>query len=382
VVLLLTESVRADVALLRRSKRRAHAPRRTPPSRPLPLSSCAPTRRRPRSSSPCCGPGSAGRSTREALHSAPLLFDYAHAAGMDTAYWTSHHMMFANSRLWVQDLPTSLPVRRDRPRPHADIDLGGDDALPDRAREGRDRRAAREPFFAVVHSATRTSPTWSTRPTRRSSPPSDTRTEDNEAYRNYYKNAVHLQDKAIGEMLRHLKSAPFADRTVIVHLRPRRGLPRARPARPHGARPRRGDPRPRLGGRAAGGPVRQRERSPGEEQGPAALFHTDFTPDDARSDGPLGRPSISSNIAKRWSVTASMRPFGEERKTMTLGLTNCSGVWGCAYKNWGVMRGSLKVDGREWYAGWRCFDVRRPEGAERSRARGLRGSREDRRART
>ena len=42
---------------------------------------------------------------------------------------------------------------------------------------------------------------------------------------------------------------------------------------------------------------------------------------------------------------------------MTLGLTNCSGIWGCAYKNWGVMRGSLKVEGREWYAGWRCFDV-------------------------
>ena len=35
---------------------------------------------------------------REALHAAPVLFDFAHAAGLGTAYWTSHHMMFANSR--------------------------------------------------------------------------------------------------------------------------------------------------------------------------------------------------------------------------------------------------------------------------------------------
>ena len=45
--------------------------------------------------------------TRELLHSVPLLWDYAHAAGYDTAYWTSQNLMFGNARLYVQDIPVS-----------------------------------------------------------------------------------------------------------------------------------------------------------------------------------------------------------------------------------------------------------------------------------
>ena len=40
-----------------------------------------------------------------------------------------------------------------------------------------------------------------------------------------------------------------------------------------------------------------------------------------------------------------------------LALTNCTGIWGCAFRNWGMMRGSLKLEGREWDSTWRCYDV-------------------------
>jgi hypothetical protein len=43
----------------------------------------------------------------ERLHSTPLVWEYARAAGHDTAYWTSQNLQFGNSRLYVQDLPLS-----------------------------------------------------------------------------------------------------------------------------------------------------------------------------------------------------------------------------------------------------------------------------------
>ena len=38
-------------------------------------------------------------------------------------------------------------------------------------------------------------------------------------------------------------------------------------------------------------------------------------------------------------------------------LTNCSELWGCAFRNWGLMRGSLKLEAREWDFDWHCWDV-------------------------
>ncbi|MEO7328521.1 MAG: hypothetical protein ABI193_08085, partial [Minicystis sp.] len=37
------------------------------------------------------------------IHQAPLLWEYARAAGYDTAYWTSQALMFGNARLYLQD---------------------------------------------------------------------------------------------------------------------------------------------------------------------------------------------------------------------------------------------------------------------------------------
>jgi hypothetical protein len=39
-------------------------------------------------------------------------------------------------------------------------------------------------------------------------------------------------------------------------------------------------------------------------------------------------------------------------------LTNCTGVWGCAFENWGLMRGWRKVLAREWDRSWLCYDLR------------------------
>jgi hypothetical protein len=40
-------------------------------------------------------------------------------------------------------------------------------------------------------------------------------------------------------------------------------------------------------------------------------------------------------------------------------MTNCAGVWSCAFENWGVMRQNLKLESRAWDLGWKCHDVAR-----------------------
>ena len=88
--------------------------------------------------------------TRDAIHTSPLLFDYAHAAGFDTAYWTSQHLMFAHSDEFVRDLPVSRRCGATDLDPEADIDMGANDELLT-ARVERELPLLREPWFAIVH---------------------------------------------------------------------------------------------------------------------------------------------------------------------------------------------------------------------------------------
>jgi arylsulfatase A-like enzyme len=38
-------------------------------------------------------------------------------------------------------------------------------------------------------------------------------------------------------------------------------------------------------------------------------------------------------------------------------LTNCSGIFACAFKNWGAMQGTRKLVATQNDSDWRCFDV-------------------------
>lgn len=140
------------------------------------------------------------------LHTAPLLFDYAHAAGFDTAYLTSQHMLFGNSRLYVQGLPTSHQTGATDLDPLADLDTGArDDLLTARAKH--DLAEMKEPFFAVVHYGNTHLP-YRVDPNESPFQPSiESKAEaDHVAYKNYYLNAVHLQDATMGDLIRDRKS--------------------------------------------------------------------------------------------------------------------------------------------------------------------------------
>jgi arylsulfatase A-like enzyme len=287
------------------------------------------------------------------MHTVPLLFDYAKAAGIDNAYWTSHHMMFANSRLYVQDLPTSHQCGATDLDPLADIDLGARDELVT-ARAEHDLPEMKEPFFAVAHFGNthvpyRVDPSASPfQPSIESKAPSD-----NEGYKNYYRNAVFLQDRTIGELIGWVRAQPFGARTVIVFT-----SDHGEAFREHG----------QLGHTgsvldeeihvpfwidAPPGTLTDAEAKAVDADKDRIAFHTDVTPTMLDLLGLHDAPELAS-FTRGMIGQSLLRPPGPET---TLALTNCSGIWGCIFRNWGVMRGKMKLEGREWDDHWRCYDV-------------------------
>jgi arylsulfatase A-like enzyme len=293
-------------------------------------------------------------ASREALHAAPLLYDYAHAAGIDDAYWTSHHMMFANSRLFVQDLPTSHQCGATDLDPLADIDLGGADELLT-ARVKAELPSMREPFFGVVHYGNTHTP-YRVDPQRSPFQPSFVSKDpaDNEGYRNYYRNAVFLQDETIGDVIRFIRGQPFGPRTVILFT-----SDHGEAFREHG----------QIGHTGAildeeihvpfwidapPGTLTDAEASALDAARDRLAFHTDVTPTILDLLGLLDAPELAS-FRKDMVGSSLVRPAPSA--TPTLELSNCSGIWGCAYKSWGLMRGSRKLEAREWEGRWHCYDV-------------------------
>jgi arylsulfatase A-like enzyme len=291
---------------------------------------------------------------REKLHSVPLLFDYAHAAGMETAYWTSHHMMFANSRLWVQDLPTRFQCGGSDVEPTADLDTGGDDGLlVDRALSQLPQ--LKEPFFAVVHIGNTHVP-YKVDPDDSPFQPSlsSKAPDDNEAYRNYYKNAIVRQDKAVGRFLETMKSSEWGKHAVVIF------------TSDHGEAFREHDQVGHTGSLydeelhvpgwvyAAPGTLTDEEAKNLRAWRDVPAFSTDMTPTMLDLMGLYDAPELAA-FEKSMPGDSWIRPPRTEPDT--LALTNCSGVWGCAFKNWGAIRGTKKLIAREWDSKWRCYDL-------------------------
>lgn len=297
---------------------------------------------------------------REALHAAPLLFDYAHAGGYETAYWTSHHLMFANSRLWVQDLPVRFSCGATHLDPVANIDTGADDRLLVE-RIGEELPRLREPWFAVAqlgntHLPYLADPNGPFQPAAESRDPAD-----RALYANHHKNAVYRQDRALAELIERVRAIPSGKRTVIVYT-----ADHGEQFYEHG----------QVGHTASlfeeelhvpawiDAPeetLSEEERRHLEAHRSEPTFHTDVAPTILDLLGLWESEALAPHRAEMVG-TSLLRPPAPER---VLALTNCAGVWGCAFENWGVMHGHRKLVAREWEEDWLCFDVR-ADPAERS----------------
>ena len=78
-----------------------------------------------------------------------MLPEFAHAAGIDTAFWTAQDLLFANSGRFLEGLPFSVSVSGTELAPYATYETGADDGkLLDRALADLPR--LREPYLAIA----------------------------------------------------------------------------------------------------------------------------------------------------------------------------------------------------------------------------------------
>jgi arylsulfatase A-like enzyme len=292
--------------------------------------------------------------SRERMHTWPLIFDYAKAAGYDTAYWTSQNMLFGNVRLWVKNLGVRKFVSATDLDPTSDLDMGAPETyLADHVSENVGK--LKEPFLAVVQLSNVHYPYYLdlSLPTPFEPWTTSKGPQENAHFKNFYQNSVYQQDLHVARMLAALRASPAGKNTVIVYT-----SDHAEAFREHG----------QMGHTfsifdeeihvpawidAPPGTL-----TPEEEQNLRAkrdefLFHVDVAPTVLDLLGVPDDPGLAQYRAKMPGHSL-LRP---ELTTETLPLTNCAGVWSCAFENWGVMQGPRKLEARSWDQGWNCYDV-------------------------
>jgi phosphoglycerol transferase MdoB-like AlkP superfamily enzyme len=357
IVLIVTESVRADVFCSAFAEDCPTTPRTNAaaPDR-LPLLQMRATDSATAVSVAVLLTGLPPSASREDMHRSPTLWEYAAAAGWDTAYWTSQNLSFANSDVWVRDIGVDKRVSALELDPHADLDLGANDS--DLSAYVQTHLATlHEPFFVVLHLANTHFPYRNEEDTQPFAPAEFTKDPaKNDAFFNYYKNAVALQDRAIGEMVSAVRAMPSSERTVIAFT-----SDHGEAFREHG----------QIGHTlsifdeeihvpafvdAPPGTLGESERAALVASRNRPVFHTDLAPTMLDLMGLWTAPELTRGRGRMVGSSLLRAPSTGPRAT-SVPLTNCAAVWGCPFKNWGMMRGKFKLEARQWDDHWHCYDV-------------------------
>lgn len=299
--------------------------------------------------------GRAPTASREELHTAPLLWEYAHAAGFDTAYWTSQNMFFANSGTWLEGLPLSRWISATDLDPDPTYETGADDGkLVDAVT--RDLPSMKAPFVGVVHLSNTHFPyviDEADAPFQPQSPAFGA--HDGAKVHNRYADAIRRQDAIVARLVQAVRAAPGGDGVVIALVSDHGEQIRERGAIGH-----------------TWGVYDEEVRVPFWIDAPAGAL----TPDERATlrglqDAPLTQLDVLPtllDLAGVWSAPelAALRRAMPGRSLLQGGtpgqpvvLTNCSGIFACAFKNWGAMEGTRKLLATQNDTRWRCFDVAR-----------------------
>lgn len=292
--------------------------------------------------------------SRDTLHEWPLIFDYAKTLGYETAYWTSQNMMFGNVRLWVKNLGATHMVTATDLDPTSDLDMGAPEKyLADHVSQNIAR--LKEPFMAVVQLSNVHYPYYldPTLPTPFEPWSTSKAPELNAEFKNFYQNSVYQQDLHVARMLAALRASPAGKNTVIVYT-----SDHAEAFREHG----------QMGHTfsifdeevhvpawidAPPGTLTDAERQSLRDKRNEFLFHVDIAPTVLDLMGVPDDPALAK-FREKMPGHSLLRP---ELTTEPLPLTNCAGVWSCAFENWGIMQGPRKLEARSWDTGWNCYDV-------------------------
>jgi glucan phosphoethanolaminetransferase (alkaline phosphatase superfamily) len=288
---------------------------------------------------------------RASLLSAPLLFEYAHAADVDTGFWTSQNLLYANAGRFLDGTPLHVFVSGTELEPYADYLDGADDARLLR-RVAQDLPVLREPYLAVVQLANTHFPY---KVDERDLPFSSTHDwKHMDAFGRTqirYWDALHRQDKLLA---RFLETVP-RERTVVIFLsdhgeqigehrltghtwteyEPEIHVPMWIDA-----------PQGTLSGAEARGLESLRD---------APLTMLEIAPTVLDLLGLWDAPELAAR--RQAMLGVSMLRGSAPPASRTVVMTNCSELFSCSSPNWGAMRGSLKLFASAQDSAWHCFDV-------------------------
>lgn len=287
---------------------------------------------------------------RAALLSAPLLFEYAHAAGVDTGYWTSQNLLYANAGRFLDGTPLHTFVSGTELEPYADYLDGADDARLLR-RVALDLPALREPYLAVVQLANTHFPY---RVDDRDLPFSSTHDwKHMDAFGRTairYWDALHRQDKILA---RFLATIP-RERTVVIFISD------------HGEQ----IGEHRLTGHTWSQYEPEVHVPMWIDAPPGTLADTEARSLESLRDAPLTMLEIAPTVldllglwdrpelaVRRQTLLGVSLLRGAPPAERSVVMTNCSELFSCSVSNWGVMRGSLKLLATAQDSAWHCFDV-------------------------
>jgi glucan phosphoethanolaminetransferase (alkaline phosphatase superfamily) len=292
--------------------------------------------------------------SRDRLHTWPLVFDYARAAGYDTAFWTSQNMMFGNVRLWVKNLGVRKFVSATDLDSTADLDMGAPERLlADHV--NREIGDLREPFLAVMQLSNVHYPYYVDEDGPQPFQPATTSKapDENNSFYNYYLNAVHQEDQHVARVLEHLRSTDAGKRTVIVLTSDHGEAFREHGQMGHTFGTYDEEVHVPMWIDAPPGTLTPAEIESLKAKRDDFLLHVDVAPTLLDLIGVWDAPEISEYRA-RIHGHSMLRP---ERTVEPVPMTNCAAVWSCAFENWGYMQGKKKLLARSWEPGWRCFDL-------------------------
>jgi arylsulfatase A-like enzyme len=166
---------------------------------------------------------------------------------------------------------------------------------------------------------------------------------------------VYQQDQHVADFLRALRESPAGQRSVIVYT-----SDHGEAFREHG----------QMGHTfsvfdeeihvpawvdAPPGTLTQAEENALRSKRDAYVFHVDVAPTVLDLIG-VEQDAKLAEYRQRMPGHSLLRP---ELTDVPLPMTNCAGVWSCAFENWGYMHRHRKLEARSWDPGWRCYDVER-----------------------
>jgi glucan phosphoethanolaminetransferase (alkaline phosphatase superfamily) len=293
-------------------------------------------------------------ATRERAHEAPLLWEYAQAAGLETGYWTSQNMLFGNSGLWLQATHFTKSVHAAELEDSPSLETGAEDAAVVQ-RALSDIQQMKQPFVGVVHLSNTHFPY---RIDEADAPFQPQGTDASPAHqveiRNRYHDAIYHQDRSIAKLIEGI--AASAPDTVIVYTSDHGEQMFEKGSHSHTSTL--FEPEVHV---PAWIYARPGLLSNSEVAALTALRETPVTSLDVL-------PTLLDVVGlwKHPSLADSMGPDRMEGESLLrtqhapsrpIVMSNCNGLWACAFRNWGAIEGSRKLFATQADTRWMCFDV-------------------------